>query len=138
MVLLMLWLLSLVSCTVINDHSIVFVDLSWYELGTLVLEWSIRVGNVRGSIRTTMDESVTGADEPALVLRHVHHGDGTLVDQVVLQSLEGARTRSNHPLHRVTAVLRVLELRAQNAVIMDVHDAIVTMVQTLENSSGCD
>ena len=85
-----------------------------------------------------MDEGVTCAYEPAFVLGHVHHGDGTLVDQVVLQCLKRARTRCHHPLHRVTAVLRVLELRAQNAVIMDVHDAIVTMVQTLENSRGCD
>ena len=46
LVLLVRRLLSLVSGTVINDHCIVFVDLIRHQLGTLILEWPVRVGNV--------------------------------------------------------------------------------------------
>ena len=32
----------------------------------------------------------------------------------------------------------MLELRAQDTIVMDVHDAIIAMVQSLENSRGSD
>ena len=83
-----------------------------------------------------MDESVTRSNESTLVLRHVHHRHGALVDQVILEGLERARARCDHALLEITWVFLVLDLRAENAVIVDVHDAVVVVIESLEDGGS--
>ena len=87
-----------------------------------------------------MDQSIARSDESTLVLRHVHHRNGALINQVVLEGLKRARTGSNHAMLQVTWVFLVFYLRrAKNAVVVDVHDAIIyVLIESLEDCCSGD
>ena len=125
-----------------NDLNGVVIDQDRLSSNALVCDWLMlaRVASLTDSqirsrasigssehLGVTVDELVTSDAQTTLVLRHVHHRDGTLVNKVVLQGSERARSRSNHAVSIVAAILLVLDLGAIHAVVV---------VQALENSRG--